>query len=377
MWFHVRAIKDVHQEKYSIDAIFHFDTELLCDQFLTANKILSITTESYTAPAESFGDISGMIHWQWQNIDFVMAGMDLQTTVRTLCYMWLELYAINSFHRPLDPQEALTVIKQISQEVQAHIVDKESQIQSQIHDAKAVYTDVAADKIQTYITRVLQDAEYALQKYSHHTTLVRTLQDHISDLKKMRMSNNADKLEDIIHKLYGTIDAMEEDYLAQLPKETIGQNSIVWLSFFVRLYNKWERAKKLYQIGIHLRNDELLYARAWYVIVTTKFLWQDGWELLAQWRQHPRAVISLLHMSIALAIVVIILVSLVTAFPLFATIDQSLWYALLSLGLLAISFQLSLLLHKRYGWQSSAMLLISALVFVCLHYISRWFLILS
>ena len=170
---------------------------------------------------------------------------------------------------------------------------------------------------------------------------------------------------------------MEEAYLAQLPKETIGHNSIVWLSFFVRLYDKWERAKKLHQIGIHLHGDEVFYARAWYIIVTVKFLWQDGWSLLSQWRGNPRAVISLLHISIALSVVGVILFSLILAFPTFSTIDHSVGYTLLSLGLLAVSLQISLLLHKRYGWQSVAMLLISALVFVCLHYISKWFLMLS
>jgi len=174
--------------------------------------------------------------------------MTIQDSVRTLLFFGLDVRAINSYTKPLDVSEAVTVIQQLYDETTTIIEQKKTAIESQISATQSHYDDAQTDKIQAFVTRVLQDSDYAIKKYTQLPDLAKKISEQIQNLKKMRLSKNADKLKEVIYTIYAHIDQMEQAYLQTLPSDPINPTSTIKTPTFVRLYDKWHRTQQLQSI---------------------------------------------------------------------------------------------------------------------------------
>lgn len=376
MRFHIRAIKEVYQQEYNLDIIIQCDDEKQLQSFLHDTKMLSISTEAYTGETKEFWDIYGSIHWHDADHDFVIKEDNIQSALRTMMIMWLSLSAINSYASPLDIQDAVSAIKNISKEVEEIRSTKESQIQEKIDISQSTYTDASTTKIQTFVTKVLQDADFAIQKYSEDTEGIKKIQNHINELKKMRLSKNGEKLEEIIHKIYSSIEWLEETYLSKLPDEEIVQWSVITVPFFVRLYDTWERAKKLHSIGVHLHGREYIYAYLGRNILIATLVYKEIFASIQQQRKHTNKIIQTTILTVMLAIVCVCIIGLYTHLVQTNSFDLSTWHALLVWWILWVSLQLWWLLAIKKNRHTNIILLISIAMFICLGYIFRWLLIL-
>lgn|GEM_PF-1154060 len=216
--------------------------------------------------------------------------MTIQDSVRTLLFMGFDVHAINSYVQPLDVHEAVTVIQQLQDEVTTIVEQKKSTIETQISTAQSHYDDTQTDKIQTFVTRVLQDSDYAIKKYIQLPELANKINEQIQDLKKMRLSKNADKLKKVIYTIYAHIDQMEQAYLQTLPDDLITPLSTIKLPTFVSLYDKRQRIHQLQSIGFHLPIQEKVYAILGKKIMSAKFLITDISAYISQRRAHPQQV---------------------------------------------------------------------------------------
>lgn len=376
MRFHVRLIKEVYQQEYSLDMIVDFVDTTALQSFLHETKLLSISTDQYRQSPETFGDTYGMFSRNKTNYNFVVHGTDIQNTVRSMTFMWIEVSAINSYKKPLDMHDAIAAIKKITSDVAAIIQQKESQVQQKLDMAKETYSDANMQKIQSYVTRVLQDADFAIQKYADDKKNIDILQSNISNLKKMKLSKNTEKLEEIIRTIYLTIESMEATFLSLLPNDTISPDSTVRIPLFIGLYDKRERAKKLHDIGVHLSINERLYAYAGRSIVMTTLLSKEIHALLKRQWSKWSTVLQNISLGVYITIITLSLIWLYMYITQLGWFDVSVGEPLLVWGILWISLQCGLVLYKKYRWHTTTILLISFVIFICLWYIARWFLIL-
>lgn len=377
MRIHVRAIKQLYDNEYSIDALMQFSNiEEMAECFHTYN-ILAISKEPYDADPRTFADIYGSFHWNNDNHDIVMRNMTIQDSVRTLLFFWLDVRAINSYSQPLDVSEAVTVIQQLYDEVSTIIEQKKTAIESQISAAQSHYDDAQTNKIQTFVTRVLQDSDYAIKKYTQRPELAKKITTHIQELKKMRLSKNADKLKEVIYTIYAHIDQMEQAYLQTLPNDPIDPSSHIKIPIFTRLYDKRHRIQQLQSIWFQLPIQEKIYALVGKHIMSAKFLLTDiTTNITIRWKQ-PKIVSSDLTLLLSCCIVAVMIAGY--SIMVFSGVDNtlSLWQWLVFLGITWISLYSGYLLSKKTLRHTTTILLISLVILLCLHYMSRRFLILN
>lgn len=376
MWIHVRAIKQLYDNEYSIDAIMQFSTIAEMDNCFHDLHILAITKEVYSGDPIAFADIYGSFHRKDNAHDIVIKDMSMQDSVRTLLFFGLDVHAINSYTQPLDVHEAVTVIQQLDDEVHTILEQKKLAIQSQISVAQSHYEDEQTDKIQAFVTRVLQDSDYAIKKYIQRPDLAKKVTVYVQDLKKMRLSKNADKLKDVIYTIYAHIDQMEQAYLQTLPNDPIDSSSTIKTPTFVRLYDKRHRTQQLQSIGFKLPIQEKLYAATGKYSMFGKFLFTDISTSISVWRKQTRQVCLDMSFVIACCIVSVTVAGYSIALLWGTTIEQTLAQGLVFLGISGISLQIGCVLGKKTLRNTTTILLISAIILLCLYYISRRFLIL-
>lgn len=132
------------------------------------------------------------------------------------------------------------------------------------------------------MARILQDADFALQKYTDDIPNIKRLQATVDDLKKMKLSKNAEKIEEIVRTVYLTIESMEETFLSKLPDTKIAPGSNVAIPFFVSIYDKRKRAKKMHEIGVHLDITERFYAHIGRAMVMATLMTKEIRALMQQ-----------------------------------------------------------------------------------------------
>lgn len=365
MRFHLRAIKEVHDTEYNINTIISFPDAQTLEQFLSEHKILAISQEAYTQDHTWFGDIYGSIAWQGAQYDFVLDAESIVTALRTLVSMGFDVVAINSHRNPLSVQDAITSIKNITAEVQTTLDKAQQQIHNKTKQLKQSYTSKKAEHIQQSITQVLQDADFATKTYTQNTTLIRKLSEKIEELKKMRLSKNTEKLTEIIEKVYHYINLMEQEYLQSLPQEPIAADTSISIPWFVSLYDRRQRARKMATItGSWWR-----YAHLWSWYITTKLLIQDIQYHFVQRRKHPQSVMQFVVFVALFATVMTVVWWLLLAMFASSTIGDLVGLWLMRLGIVWLSVWVWYLVARKYMWHSTSVIVLSILLFVCLHYI--------
>jgi hypothetical protein len=377
MRIHVRAIKQLYDNEYSIDALMQFSDMDEMNTCLEEYKILAISKEPFNADPATFAAIYGSFSWNGNNHDIVIRNMTIQDSVRTLLFLGLDVRAINNYTQPLDVSEAVTVIQQLQDEVTIILEQKKSAIQSQISAAESHYDDAQTDKIQTFVTRVLQDSDYAIKKYTQLPDLAKKITTLVQDLKKMRLSKNADKLKEVIYTIYAHIDQMEQAYLQTLPNDPIDPVSTIKTPIFVRLYDKRHRTQQLQSIWFQLPIQERLYALLGKHIMSARFLLTDIGTNITQRREKPRQVCLDMTFVIACCIVSVTVAGYSIALFGWNSIESMIGQWLVFLGISGVSLQAGCLLSKKTLRHTMTILLISIIILLCLHYISRRFLILN
>lgn len=377
MWIHVRAIKQLYDNEYSIDALMQFSDTAEMDDCFHDLHILAISKERYTGDAATFADIYGSFHRKDGTHDIVIKDMSIQDSVRTLLFFGLDIRAINSYTQPLDVHEAVTVIQQLDDEVHTILEQKKLAIESQISTAQSHYDDAQTEKIQAFVTRVLQDSDYAIKKYIQRPDLAKKVTSYVQELKKMRLSKNADKLKDVIYTIYAHIDQMEQAYLQTLPNDPIDVSSTIKTPTFVRLYDKRHRTQQLQSIGFKLPIQEKLVAITGKYNMFARFLVTDITNNISAWRKQTTQVCLDMSFVIACCIVSVTVAGYSIALLWWTTIEQTLWQGLIFLGIAGIALQIGCVLGRKTLRQTTTILLISTIILLCLHYISRRFLILN
>lgn len=377
MRIHVRAIKQLYDNEYSIDALMQFSSIEDMNTCFHDYNILAISKEPFNADPATFAAIYGSFYWNNSNHDIVIRNMTIQDSVRTLLFLGLDVRSINSYTQPLDVSEAVTVIQQLQDEVTTILEQKKLAIESQISAAQSHYDDAQTDKIQAFVTRVLQDSDYAIKKYTQLPDLAKKINNHIQDLKKMRLSKNADKLKEVIYTIYAHIDQMEQAYLQTLPNDTIDPTSTIKTPTFVRLYDKRQRTQQLQSIWFQLPIQEKLYAVFGKNSMSAKFLLTDIATDIIQRRKKPTQVCLDITFLIACFIVTVTVAGYSITLLWWSSIESTLAQGLVFLGIGGIALQIGCVLGKKTLRHTTTILLISIIILLCLHYISRRFLILN
>jgi hypothetical protein len=377
MRIHVRAIKQLYDNEYSIDALMQFSSIDEMNTCFEEYKILAISKEPFNADPATFATVYGSFYWNGSNHDIVIRNMTIQDSVRTLLFLGLDVRAINSYTQALDVSEAVTVIQQLQDEVTTILEQKKSAIQSQISAAESHYDDAQTDKIQTFVTRVLQDSDYAIKKYTQLPDLAKKISTQVQDLKKMRLSKNADKLKEVIYTIYAHIDQMEQAYLQTLPNDPIDPVSTIKTPIFVRLYDKRHRTQQLQSIWFQLPIQERLYALLGKHMMSARFLLTDIGTNITQRREKPVQVCLDMTFVIACCIVSVTVAGYSIALFGWNSIESMIGQWLVFLGISGVSLQAGCLLSKKTLRHTMTILLISIIILLCLHYISRRFLILN
>ncbi len=374
MWFHIRVIKSISQKEYSIDTIINFPTQKDLNSFLDTYKVLAISTHNYDKEPEKFGDTYGSIQVDNERHDFVTHAAIADTVLVMTMFGW-EITAINSYNTPLDNSESIATIKQIRHDVQQQLEQIEKTKRSN-SDTKKSHTNKVSKDIQQSVDKVLQDAEHAMDSYNGEKTIIQKIHDNMQTLKKMRLSKNTEKISEIIYQLYRYIDNMEQSYIATLPNKPINVDSHVSIPYFVRVYDRRRRSQKLGSITGHKHIGEKLYARGWEYILFVQFLGIDMYQSFITWRPQAQGVMRYIVLIILSTTIVVTASGLFISIFWQESLESILALQLLRIGILGFALWSWYLISKRTLRHTTTILLISMSIFVCLHYLSRRFLIL-
>jgi hypothetical protein len=342
-------------------------------RFLESYKILAVSHSLYTQSPEWFGDTYGSLSREWQQHDIVISNSNIHESIRIMWFFWRDVVAINSYTQPLSIEDAVASITNIMQDVHNTITAYQQNIQAQLDATTWAYKDPKTDIVQRSITKILQDADFAQRTYTQNPDISKKLNNSIEELKKMRLSKNIEKVHGIIEQIYTYIDIMEQWHLDTLPQEPLSSESSIQTTFFVRMYDKRERAYKL-SIAWGWKS---LYTRLWPTIITTQLLIKDIQQSMISRRNRATSVLWDIHFIALCGITITTLIGMIRYIWQQGPIENILGMGLLRTGLLGLSLRCGYIISKRTLLPSSTILLISIGIFACLHYLMMWLLLLD
>gem|GEM_PF-1878452 len=87
MWIHVRAIKQLYDNEYSINALVQFSDIEQMNTCFQEYTILAISKEPYNDDPALFADTYGSFYWNGNNHDIIIKDMTIQDAVRALFFL--------------------------------------------------------------------------------------------------------------------------------------------------------------------------------------------------------------------------------------------------------------------------------------------------
>jgi len=371
MRFHVRAIKEVANIEYNINCILSMPDNQVLMAFLKANNILAISQKQYNKEPHLFWDIYWSLLWENSYYDFVIDDTRIDRCLYTMCYMWWDIVAINSYSNNMSAEEGIASIKNTQRQVSDEKEKDKEKMQILSEHIARSYTNKNTEKLYASINKILDDILFAQDTYKQTPEISKKLANASEELKKMRLSKNTEKIHEIVTKIYDYIALMEEWYLTTLPKDNIDPESAISLGTFIGKYDKRERAQKLSEAG---RWDSL-YSQIWSIIIWMQFLFYDIQHRFLQWWSQPERVFwdigTIILSSIVLSTFWAILLILFEWWK----IETILWLGLIQMGTIGIVMWILKIITKKTLIHTGSLILISIFVFICLHYSIMWLLL--
>lgn len=317
---------------------------------------------------------SGQFFAQLQHEDKELMCCIAADTIEHACerciIMWLPIISIQNKEWSLKKEESDNLIANYKWMYESKKVkEKEEKEAKKAAESKAI-DNTRQEKIIEIISQTIDEITIITEKNKENTEFLselRQLGEHKEQLTKMKMWSNMEKSTQILEQVFKIMEKIELASINQMKmqEEQITDYSVVSNIDIVGELDKLKRAKQTNAAGMKKNNSDIYYTIFWIVWLYQKFIAKDMMHKISKLQQIVTALIVETNIWLICISLIIVLYTILTS-HLTGNIENGNLYALISLGIAWIIWNIPLLFRNQSTFISisSVILAIASIIII-------------
>lgn len=281
MVFHVVAIKELFEKKYTIDLLFFWLSEEKIREILHEYKL--VTLELYEYPkneVETYWAIKILINFEWEEIRLLTNSTELEDEIYLLSLIWFDVKNINyvSEEKKIEQNAINAVLEAQKWKAKTWLKEQADAIEQKKLKEEKIFDDQRLEKSQKLAKDLLEKIPIFLEKAKDTipNNDLKELQNEMQELSKLEMWSNVEKITTFLESVYSRYSTLEQEYLAIQESPNI---EILWSNisdaYLVSELTKLEKAKSLQKLWWAKKWDDMLYAILWWILLYFRLIKRD------------------------------------------------------------------------------------------------------
>ena len=255
-------------------------------EVLKKSWVVVFSVNQYNSEPTEFGKVYFYIKYEEKAYKCIIPYNSVREWYNFLNGLWIKPDYINSLVKPISDDKVPMIIKKLDKEIEeseSKKKTKKSQKKSKEDDFEVQVDENVLNKVRNIVEDTLSDAEDLSKKVDWvcSPSRVKTFNNKIWELKKMRMWKNVEKMSVLMEEVLAYMETLEEEYFEKLKQKEYDE---VWWSVvsnldFIKEYDKYKRAKKIQDVSRHATvkkvPDDHYYWTLWKYWIYLKFLWRE------------------------------------------------------------------------------------------------------
>lgn len=280
MIFHLVAIREFFDQKFTIDVLVFWVSEKFLREICSEYKLVVLELYEYNKEkVESFWKIKMLLNYNETDVILLSNASDLEGILYWFYVLWFNIVNINYVDdRKLDQEHVHNIIAQTKAEANAWLKEKKEEEkkasdkeEQMFNDQKLEKTLLIANKLVSKIPTLIKDAGDLLPKEE-----LKELYKQWQELSKLKMWRNLEKLSGYLENVYNNYNKLEQEYLAAQKASRIKvSGSNVSDTYVASEMQKLEKARWMMQVSWKVKTEDTFYATFWNAWIYLKLLWKD------------------------------------------------------------------------------------------------------
>lgn len=281
MIFHVVAIKELFEKKYTVDLLFFWLSEEKIREIMHEYKL--VTLELYEYPkneVEAYWIIKILINYEWEEIRLLTNVTELEDEIYLLSLIWFDVKNINyvSEEKKIE-QNAINAVLDVQKwKAKTWLKEQAEAIEQNKLKEEKIFDDQKLEKSQKLAKELLEKIPIFLEKAKDTISNndLKELHNEMQELSKLEMWSNVEKITTFLESVYSRYSTLEQEYLAIQESPSI---EILWSNisdaYLVSELTKLEKAKSLQKLWWAKKWDDMLYAILWWILLYFRLIKRD------------------------------------------------------------------------------------------------------
>lgn len=281
MIFHVVAIKELFEKKYTVDLLFFWLSEEKIREILHEYKLVALELYEYQKnKVEDYWVMKILINFNGEEVRLLTNATELENEIYLLSLIWFDIKNINyvSEEKKIE-QNAINVVLETEKSKAAEwikvqndaIEQSKKKNEEMFDDQKLEKTQKLAKDLVEKIPVFIEKAKDTLSKND-----LKELHNQQQELSKLEMWSNVEKISSFLEIVYNNYSKLEQEFLAIQESPNI---EIAWSNvsdaYLISELTKLEKAKSLQKLWWAKKWDDVLYANLWWALLYFRLIKRD------------------------------------------------------------------------------------------------------
>lgn len=281
MIFHVVAIKELFEKKYTVDLLFFWLPEEKVRDILREYKLVVLELYEYEKnKIESYWVIKVLINFYGEEIRLLSNAAELEDEIYLLSLIWFDVKNINyvSEEKKIEQNAINAVLEAEKAKAAEWIKWQNDAIEQSKKKNEEMFDDQKLEKTQKLAKDLLEKIPVFIEKAKDTLSKndLKELHNQQQELSKLEMWSNVEKISSFLEIVYNNYSKLEQEFLAIQESPNI---EIAWSNvsdaYLISELTKLEKAKSLQKLWWAKKWDDVLYANLWWALLYFRLIKRD------------------------------------------------------------------------------------------------------
>ena len=281
MIFHVVAIKELFEKKYTVDLLFFWLPEEKVRDILREYKLVVLELYEYEKnKIESYWVIKVLINFDGEEIRLLSNAAELEDEIYLLSLIWFDVKNINyvSEEKKIEQNAINAVLETEKAKAAEWIKWQNDAIEQSKKKNEEMFDDQKLEKTQKLAKDLLEKIPVFIEKAKDTLSKndLKELHNQQQELSKLEMWSNVEKISSFLEIVYNNYSKLEQEFLEIQESPNI---EIAWSNvsdaYLISELTKLEKAKSLQKLWWAKKWDDVLYANLWWALLYFRLIKRD------------------------------------------------------------------------------------------------------
>lgn len=281
MIFHVVAIRELFEKKYTVDLLFFWLPEEKVRDILREYKLVVLELYEYEKnKIESYWVIKILINFEGEEIRLLSNATELEDEIYLLSLIWFDIKNINyvSEEKKIEQNAINAVLETEKAKAAEWIKGQNDAIEQSKKKNEEMFDDQKLEKTQKLAKDLLEKIPVFIEKAKDTLSKndLKELHNQQQELSKLEMWSNVEKISSFLEIVYNNYSKLEQEFLEIQESPNI---EIAWSNvsdaYLISELTKLEKAKSLQKLWWAKKWDDVLYANLWWALLYFRLIKRD------------------------------------------------------------------------------------------------------